>query len=530
MPVATVTANSTHVNTPLDSFLFQNLGNYKLTKPQIKNLIQNGFVTKNNVTVSKVGFKVKAGDTFVVTIETEEEIEKEGVALQKAEEQQQADDEMASSSMKKPAKKNKKKSKMQRDEDEDAEQPDDKQEQQQDDNKADANTPPQHFLKGKSFPLKIIYDDAELAVIEKPAGLIVHPAPHNVNNANLVTLAHALVHHFGHEHLSHIPDMTNEEATPSAAAAAAAAASNAVATSAQDPMAYLRPGIVHRIDADTSGLIVIAKTDATHLLLKAQFAKHSIARKYRCLVFNEMLYDEGIIESEITRCSNMPSKRNASMLKHILPGNENADFNVNTTKSWSNDFYNNKSNDSSIQQQQHHKNAKFARTHYKTIERFTIDSQDFLPKKYASQNKLFKFALVECELETGRTHQIRVHLSAIGRPLLGDRLYGSKQPKKPTIESMVLDVLLQAPSNSSSSGSNSKKQAAQSEQQQLADSVNGGQLLHAAELGFEHPVEKKEMKFTSEPPQNFVEVLTKLREGNKKYAKRVEDETDSLAY
>jgi len=183
-------------------------------------------------------------------------------------------------------------------------------------------------LRPEDIPLAVIYEDRDLAVINKQPGMVVHPAPGNAEH----TLVNALLARF--EELSRV-----------------------------NPQ---RPGIVHRIDKDTSGVLVIAKNDFTHLALAKQFAKHSIKRKYVAVVKGRMEFDEGVIEVPIGR---HPYKR----------------------KMMSVDFG---------------KNAKYARTHYRTLKR----SEDS--------------SLLELELFTGRTHQVRVHLKFLGHPVLGDVKYG----------------------------------------------------------------------------------------------------------
>ena len=183
-------------------------------------------------------------------------------------------------------------------------------------------------LYAQDIPLDIVYEDDDLAIINKPSGLVVHPAPGNYEH----TLVNALLHHF--KNLSDI-----------------------------NPQ---RPGIVHRLDKETSGLIVVAKNNSSHLTLAAQFAKHSIKRKYIALVRGRVEFDENVIEVPIGR---HPLKRK------------------NMAVSFK-------------------ENAKQAKTRYRTLKR----GEDF--------------SLLELEPFTGRTHQLRVHLAFIGHPILGDSKYG----------------------------------------------------------------------------------------------------------
>lgn len=183
-------------------------------------------------------------------------------------------------------------------------------------------------LLPEDIPLEIVYEDDDMAVINKQAGLVVHPAPGNYEH----TLVNALLHHF--KNLSDIN--------------------------------LHRPGIVHRLDKETSGLLVIAKNNPAHLSLAEQFSKHTIKRKYIAIVKGEVAFNENVIELPIAR---HPYKRK--------------DMAVSFTK-----------------------NSKYAKTLYRTLKR----------------NK--NFSLLELEPFTGRTHQLRVHLSHIGHPILGDKKYG----------------------------------------------------------------------------------------------------------
>lgn len=230
-------------------------------------------------------------------------------------------------------------------------------------------------IKPENIPLDILYEDEDVIIINKPQNMVVHPAAGNYSN----TLVNALLYHFKNN-LSSI---------------------NGV----------LRPGIVHRIDKNTSGIIVVAKNDFSHNYLAEQFAKHSIIRIYNAIVFNNLKNDFGTI--------NMPIGRHPIDRKKMAVV---------------------------------FKNSKNAITHYNVLERFK------------------KFNLIELKLETGRTHQIRVHMAKIGHPLLGDDVYGSK--KQP------FNLL--------------------------------GQTLHAKVLGFIHPKTQKYMHFETELPIYFQNIIQKL--------------------
>ncbi len=185
-----------------------------------------------------------------------------------------------------------------------------------------------NLIEGEDIPLKVVFEDSDLAVIDKQVGLVVHPAPGNYKH----TLVNALLHRFG-------------------------------ALSDINP---LRPGIVHRLDKDTSGILVIAKNNVAHLNLAKQFAEHSIKRRYVALVNGRMDFDENIIEVPIGR---HPQKRESMAVGFG-------------------------------------KKTRYAKTHYRTLKRTPV------------------FSLVELEPFTGRTHQLRVHLAFIGHPILGDVKYG----------------------------------------------------------------------------------------------------------
>ena len=243
--------------------------------------------------------------------------------------------------------------------------------------------------EAQAIALDIVFEDEHLLVVDKPAGMVVHPAAGNPDG----TLVNALLHHCAGR-LSGIGGVA-------------------------------RPGIVHRIDKDTSGLLVVAKTDVAHEGLAAQFARHSIERVYLALTTGIPVPPAGRIDA--------PLARSASDRKKIAV--------VGATKADGG-------------------RGKRAVTHYRIVE----------PLKGA--------ALVECRLETGRTHQVRVHLASIGHPLLGDPVYGRSR----------------------------------NEHRELLKSLNfHRQALHAAELGFVHPVSKAKLSFKSALPSDIQELFGALR-------------------
>ena len=239
--------------------------------------------------------------------------------------------------------------------------------------------------QAQDIPLSVVYEDEHLIVVDKPAGLVVHPAAGNLDG----TLVNALLHHCAGQ-LSGIGGVA-------------------------------RPGIVHRIDKDTSGLLVVAKTDAAHEGLARQFADHSIERAYLAVVAGLPVPPTGTIRGWIGRSDH---DRKKMAVLHEL-----------------------------------NKRGKHAVTHFRTLETFT------------------GCALVECRLETGRTHQVRVHMTSIGHPLLGDPAYGRTPPRlRPILEQLHF----------------------------------ARQALHAAVLGFIHPVTGAELRFESTLPADMTGLLVEL--------------------
>ncbi len=195
----------------------------------------------------------------------------------------------------------------------------------------------------QDIPLDVVYEDGDVIVVNKPKGLVVHPAPGHPDG----TLVNALLHHCG--------------------------------GSLSGVGGALRPGVVHRIDRDTSGLIIAAKSDFAHQALAAQLQDHSLARTYECLALGRFREDSGTVDAPIGRC---PADRKKMA---VLPS------------------------------------GRPAVTHWEVLERFSAR-----PGPGGLQGGTC--AHLRCRLETGRTHQIRVHLSHIGHPILGDTVYGAKKP------------------------------------------------------------------------------------------------------
>jgi len=232
-------------------------------------------------------------------------------------------------------------------------------------------------ITAENIPLDILYEDSHLLVVNKPKGMVVHPCPGHYSG----TLVNALMYHC-REDLSGI---------------------NGV----------MRPGIVHRIDQNTTGSLLVCKNDYSHNFLAEQLKVHSITRKYRAIVHGNLKEEEGTVNAPIGR---HPVDRKKMAVNH--------------------------------------KNGKEAVTHYRVLERFGT------------------YTYIECQLETGRTHQIRVHMASIGHPLLGDDVYG---PAKCPISGLQ------------------------------------GQTLHAMVLGFLHPATKEYMEFTAPLPDYFQGLLKKFQ-------------------
>jgi 23S rRNA pseudouridine1911/1915/1917 synthase len=257
--------------------------------------------------------------------------------------------------------------------------------------------PKEASLKPYNFKLKIVYEDEDLLVIDKPAGIIMHPGAGNYDE----TIVNALMY-YNKDSLSTIGD-------------------------------ELRPGIVHRIDKDTSGLIVIAKNNVTHENLSYQFSEHTITRVYQLLIWGKLRPSSGKIDTFITR-----SSKNRQMME------------VSSSK------------------------GKRAITNYKTIEIFENEKTPTL-------------SLVECRLETGRTHQIRVHMTHMGNSIMGDGKYKKKYKKLKNIDTSLENLIYKL----------------------------DRQFLHAQTLGFIHPKTNKEMTFTSILPQELENILKLLRKTSK---------------
>lgn len=240
-------------------------------------------------------------------------------------------------------------------------------------------------IAAENIPLDILYEDDDIIVVNKPKQMVVHPAPGHYSG----TLVNALLYHC-QDNLSGINGS-------------------------------LRPGIVHRIDMDTTGSLVICKNDTAHRSLSAQLKEHSIHRIYEAIVCGNLKEDAGCINAPIGR--HPTERKKMSTLA---------------------------------------KNGREAVTHYQVLERFG------------------KFTYIQCRLETGRTHQIRVHMASIGHPLLGDLVYGSKKTSQ-----KCLFPKLQ------------------------------GQTLHAKTLGFIHPETGGYVEFTAPLPEYFTNLLEQLRTGMK---------------
>ena len=231
--------------------------------------------------------------------------------------------------------------------------------------------PEETSVEPENIPLDIVYEDEYLLVVNKPSGMVTHPAPGNYHG----TLVNAIIHH-----CNNLSSVNGE----------------------------IRPGIVHRIDADTSGLLLIAKNDEVHNDLATQISQKTVIRKYICLVHGIINEDTATIDAPIGR-----DPKNRKKMAVIA------------------------------------ENSKHAITHIKVLARYKDST------------------LIECSLETGRTHQIRVHMNYIHHPIVNDPVYGYNK----------------------------------------MDDEKFGQMLHAKEIGFIHPITKKFLDFTVDPPEEFQKIL-----------------------
>jgi len=249
-------------------------------------------------------------------------------------------------------------------------------------------------VQPENIPLNIVYEDEDILIVNKPAGLVVHPGAGNFTG----TLVNGLLYHF-----QHLPAMPKNE---------------------------FRPGLVHRIDKNTSGLLVIAKNDHALNFLGKQFSDHTIKRTYVALVWGDFKNDEGTISGHIGR-----SLKNRKVMDVFPEG----------------DY------------------GKEATTHYKVMERFSY------------------VTLVECTLETGRTHQIRAHMQHIGHPLFNDETYGGNKIVKGTVYTKYKQFV------------------------ENCFAICPRQALHANSIGFIHPSTRKEMIFDSSLPEDMMSIIEKWR-------------------
>ncbi|WP_421948220.1 RluA family pseudouridine synthase [Phaeodactylibacter xiamenensis] len=262
---------------------------------------------------------------------------------------------------------------------------------------------PQHyaerasFVKPQNIPLDIRYEDDDILIVHKPAGMVVHPGVGNPDG----TLVNALAHYFNFDELPVLEGNTHQQV-----------------------------GLVHRIDKDTSGLLVVAKTDYAMTHLARQFFEHTIERRYVAMVWGGFEEEQGTIRGNVGRHPRFRQKHT------VFPEGEG---------------------------------GKWAVTHYRVLE------------------DLYYVSLVECKLETGRTHQIRVHMKHIGHPLFNDMKYGGDQIVKGTVFSKYKSFV------------------------ENTFQVLPRQALHAKSLGFTHPATKERMYFESELPEEFDQALERWR-------------------
>ena len=251
------------------------------------------------------------------------------------------------------------------------------------------DAPEEPVAAPQDIPLDIIYEDADVIVVNKPRGMVVHPAPGHTGG----TLVNALLYH--------------------------------CTGSLSGVGGVKRPGIVHRIDKDTSGLIIAAKNDRAHIALASQFASKTLAREYDAVVHGVIKADSGTVDAPIGRHPEDRKKQYAYDARNAF----------------------------SVRHERQMSAARPAVTHYRVVARYA------------------RFTHIQCRLETGRTHQIRVHMAHIGHPILGDTLYGRKKP----------------------------------------EFGFSGQCLHASKLRFLHPSTNEPIELTTDLPEYFKDVLARLK-------------------
>jgi 23S rRNA pseudouridine1911/1915/1917 synthase len=270
-------------------------------------------------------------------------------------------------------------------------------------------------ITAESIPLAVVYEDEYFLVVDKPAGMVVHPAPGNWSG----TLVNALMGRGGELAPGASPD---------------------------------RAGIVHRLDKETSGLVIIAKNDIAHRKLSEQFSGREINKRYIALVHGGPKADTGTVNAPVSRDQSQRTRM--------------------TTKGYG---------------------GRDAISHYTVLERFS--------------SPYGKFALIEVKIETGRTHQIRVHMSSIGHPVVGDTLYGAPA----ALSSATRDR--EGRGTSISTRNEAKKLAARKQPSATSKTLSlTRNFLHAAAIEFTHPTNKKPLSFARDIPQELADFLAKLKE------------------
>ncbi len=274
-------------------------------------------------------------------------------------------------------------------------------------------------MKASIVDFTVVYEDKDLLIVDKPAGIVVHPGVGNYEN----TLANGLMHHYGDD-LSSIGGM-------------------------------LRPGIVHRLDKDTSGLMVVAKNNSMHNLLSEQIRKREVQRHYLALVWGVPVPACGKIENFLRKSPSCHTKM-AVCSQRLINKKVFAQNFANQEQDSQNTFF--------AKAFACKKQGKYALTHY----------------EYLSVAKNKEISLVKCKLSTGRTHQIRVHMSHIGHSIVGDQLYGNNEQraKRNLPQNAILETILSL-----------KRQA-----------------LHAYRLSFLHPLTNEELNFYSNLPEDILEI------------------------
>ncbi len=386
----------------------------ELTRSFLQKLMKSESVSVNGQTVDKAGLKLRTGDKIVVTISSADSARNSIIALSHA----------AMADLARAAGGNSNGSHS---------------------SGGGGVQEVRQSIRGEAIRLDIVYEDEWLLVVNKPQGMVVHPSVDSASHFT-GTLVNALIHHCG-------------------------TAGQGLSSPPDDPMG-IRPGIVHRIDRDTSGLLVIAKTNAVHAHLKQQFTVHSIVRRYNCLVSGAVKSDAGTLHTLIGRHPTdrkrravIPSDLPLPLPSAVAAGDDDEEGGGGGGGGGAG-------------------GPKVAITHYRVLERYLEEKKS---GSSGSGGAAFGLSLVECTLETGRTHQVRVHMKHLTHPILNDPDYGT---------------------GSSAAASSKKAKGLAKAVAAVLESARPqkAQMLHARVIGFIHPISQLFMQFESPLPPLFQQI------------------------